>query len=115
MYTLIKTSVTGMKNLKSKLWDPVMDVNHNPLMSIPLMQRYQIMIVLGSMWSFVFCAMIGWWMLFPYWVVGHIALLTVASFATNWTFSTSARAPSHRDLYRSKDGLHARHDDIWGG
>jgi hypothetical protein len=111
---MIKTSVTGIKNLKSKLWDPVMDSDRNPLAAIPPMQRYQLMIVLATMWSFIFCAMLGWWMLFPYWVVGHIVLLTIASFITNWTFS-SARTLSHRDMYRSKDGLHARHDDIWGG
>ena len=40
MYTIIKTSVTGIKNLKSKLWDPVMDSDRNPLAAIPPMQRY---------------------------------------------------------------------------
>ena len=103
-----------LKNLKLKIWDPLMDANHNPLAAVPAMPRYQIMIVLGTMWSFIFCAMIGWWMLLPYWILGHISLITIGCFITNWTFK-NARSLTHRDLYRSKDGRHARHDDIWGG
>ena len=53
-------------------------------------------------------------MLLPYWILGHIALITVGCFATNWTFN-NARTLTHRDMYRSEDGRYARHDDIWGG
>jgi len=107
-------SNTIVKQIKSKLWDPVMDADRNPLAAMPAMPRYQMMVVLAAMWSFIFCAMVGWWMLFPYWIIGHVALLTLASFATNIVFK-SARTPSHRDLYRSKDGRYAKHDDLWGG
>jgi hypothetical protein len=103
-----------IKRIKTKLWDPVMDANHNPLAALPVMPRYQLMVVLASMWSFIFCAMVGWWMLFPYWILGHIALLTLGTFVTRWTFD-SVNKPNHRDMYRSKDGRHAHHDDLWGG
>ena len=99
--------------IKKKLWDPVMDPEKNPLASLPAVPRYQIMTVLAMMWSFIFCAMFGWWMLFPYWVIGHILLLAMGAFFTNYTFK-NANKPTHRDLYRSQDGTHVVHDDIWG-
>ena len=94
-------------------WNIVMDAEYNPLRSLPTQHKYQIMIVLAMMWSFIFCAMVGWMMFFPYWVLGHIALLTIGALATNWTFK-NAQTITHRDMFRSKDGTHAVHDDIWG-
>jgi len=103
-----------INRIKTKLWYPVMDANHNPLAALPVMPRYQLMVVLASMWSFIFCAMVGWMLLFPYWVVGHILLLSLGAFITNYTFKMN-RVLTHRDLYRSSDKTHALHDDIWGG
>ena len=97
-----------------RYWHVVMDAEHNPLRDLPTQQRYQIMTVLAMMWSFVFCAMLGWWFWFPFWIVGHIALLTLGAYITNWTFS-HADYITHRDRYRSQDGTYAMHDDIWGG
>lgn len=95
-----------------RMWKIIMDADHNPLRDLPTAQRYQIMVVLAMMWSFIFCAMLGWWMWFPYWAVGHLALLVLGALVTNRTFET-ARA-SHRDRYRSDDGNSARYDDLWG-
>ena len=103
-----------IKIIRRQFWDPLMDAERNPLMALPVLPRYQIMTVLAMMWSFIFCAMVGWWMLFPYWIVGHIALLSVGAFITNYTFKIN-RVMTHRDLYRSADKTHALHDDIWGG
>jgi len=94
-------------------WNIIMDAEHNPLRSLPTQYKYQIMIVLAMMWSFIFCAMVGWMMFFPYWIIGHIALLTIGAYATNWTFK-NATTITHRDRFRSKDGTYAVHDDIWG-
>ena len=105
---------TMIKLVKSNIWDPIMDPERNPLAAMPALPRYQIMTVLAMMWSFIFCAMAGWWMLFPYWIIGHIALLAMGAFFTNYTFKT-ARTLSHRDMYRSADKSHAVHDDLWGG
>ena len=103
-----------IETFRSKLWQPLMDAERNPLRNIPAMQRYQLMIMLAMMWSFIFCAMLGWWMLFPYWSVGHIALLSTGAFLTNYTFKIN-NTITHRDRYRSADNSHALHDDIWGG
>jgi hypothetical protein len=98
---------------KKKFWDPIMDPNTNPLMQLPPMVRYQIMTVLAMMWSFIFCAMMAWWQWFPYWIVGHILLLSLGAYVTNRTFDYATKL-SHRDRYRSADKRHALHDDIWG-
>ena len=103
-----------IKQIRTRIWDPLMDPNTNPLMVLPSLVRYQIMTVLAMMWSFIFCAMVGWMMLFPYWIVGHILLLALGAFITNYTFKIN-RVMTHRDLYRSADKTHALHDDIWGG
>jgi hypothetical protein len=99
--------------MMKEYWGMIMDAERNPLRSLPVQYKYQIMIVLAMMWSFIFCAMVGWMMLFPYWVLGHIALVTLGAWITNRTFK-SAHIVSHRDRYRSQDGTHALHDDIWG-
>jgi len=103
-----------IRRIRKRFWDPVMDPDTNPLMAVPPLARYQIMTVLAMMWSFVFCAMLEWWFWFPYWIVGHIMLLSLGAFVTNYTFKVN-RAITHRDLYRSADKTHALHDDIWGG
>ena len=102
-----------VKVIKEHVWSPLMDVDKNPLMALPPIHRYQIMMVLAMMWSFIFCAMIGWMFLFPYWVLGHILLLSLGAFMTNYTFKTYS-SKTHRDMYRSLDKTYALHDDIWG-
>jgi hypothetical protein len=96
-----------------KYWNIVMDGDKNPFRQLPPMVRYQLMTVLAMMWSFIFCAMLGWFMWFPYYIVGHIVLLTLGALWTNYTFNTAYKM-SHRDMYRSPDGQYAMHDDIWG-
>lgn len=95
------------------LWKFVMDERHNPLRELPPIVKFQIMTVLAMMWSFIFIAMVGWWALFPHYVIGHMLLLTLGVLITKYTFETSHKI-SHRDLYRSPDGKHALHDDHWG-
>ena len=103
-----------IKQIRTRIWDPVMDADRNLRIALPVLPRYQIMTVLAMMWSFIFCAMVGWMLLFPYWIVGHILLLALGAFITNYTFKIN-RVMTHRDLYRSADKTHALHDDIWGG
>jgi hypothetical protein len=96
-----------------RYWALVMDERHNPLKSLPLQQRYQVMTMLAIMWSLLFCMLVGMWQLFPYWVVGHFVVISVGCILTNYTFR-AARKLTHRDLYRSQDGLYALYDDYWG-
>jgi hypothetical protein len=94
-------------------WNIVMDERYNPLSGLPMAVRFQIMTVLAMMWSLLFCMLVNIWDLFPYWIVGHIVILTVGCLVTNYTF-TVARKLTHRDMYRSQDGLYALYDDYWG-
>ena len=94
-------------------WNIVMDERHNPLQGLPMPVRYQIMMVLSMMWSLVFCMLVNLWSLFPYWIVGHFVVITVACLITNYTFKV-ARKLTHRDLNRSADGQYALYDDYWG-
>jgi hypothetical protein len=96
-----------------KYWNIVMDERHNPLSGLPMAQRFQIMTVLAVMWSLLFCLMAGMMIWFPYWLIGHIVALCAGCFITNYTFHV-ARRQTHRDLYRSPDGLYALYDDYWG-
>jgi len=94
-------------------WNIVMDERHNPLSGLPMTVRFQIMTVLAMMWSLIFCMLVNIWELFPYWIVGHLVILSVGCFITNYTFSV-ARKLTHRDLNRSADGQYALYDDYWG-
>jgi hypothetical protein len=39
----------------------IMDADKNPLMILPLAQRFQIMVYLSLMWTTIFCAAFGIW------------------------------------------------------
>jgi hypothetical protein len=102
-----------VRKIKEHVWEPLMDADKNPLAGLPPITKYQLMMVLAMMWSFIFCAMVGWMLWFPYWIIGHILLLSIGAYITNHTFKTYNT--THRDMYRSPDKTHALHDDIWGG
>jgi hypothetical protein len=100
------------------LWNTLMSDRHNPLSGLPPVARYQTMMVLALMWSFIFCSMVGWMFLFPYWAIGHVVLLSLGFMVTSLTFETARNTVSgigHRDNLRSTDGRGARFDDVWGG
>ena len=94
-------------------WKLVMDDRYNPLQNLPAIVKFQIMTVLAMMWSFIFIAMLGWWVFFPHYIIGHMVLLTLGALVTKYTFDVSYKT-SHRDLYRSANGKYAIHDDHWG-
>lgn len=107
-----------MLNVIVSLWNTVMSDRHNPLNGLPLVARYQTMMVLALMWSFIFCSMIGWMFLFPYWAIGHVVLLSLGFLVTSFTFESARKtslALGHRDNLRTADGRGVRHDDVWGG
>lgn len=92
----------------------VMDPDINPLMKLPLAQRFQIMVVLSIMWSTIFTVSIGAWYLYGIMVTGHILVL-LGVVATVMVFKTAAKRQvrTYRD-YPRDDGT-ARYDDVWGG
>jgi hypothetical protein len=107
-----------MINVIVSVWNSVMSDRHNPLNALPPVARYQSMIVLALMWSFIFCAMVGWMHLFSYWAVGHLVLLTLGFYVTSVLFEYARKTHltfGHRDNLKTEDGRGVRHDDLWGG
>ncbi len=93
------------------LYKLVMDENRNPLRGLPKAQRFQIMMMLSTMWTTIFCLAFGLWAWWGSLIIAHMPL-ALGVFLTGWTFH-STKNLSPRDLYRAKDGT-ARYDDIWG-
>lgn len=90
-----------------------MDPKLNPLMHLPVAQRFQVMVMLSTMWTLIFTASIGMWSLYGILWAGHIMVL-VGILVTATVFQ---RAPKRQRLtyrdYPRKDGT-ARYDDVWG-
>ena len=91
-----------------------MDPETNPLMHLPVAQRYQIMMVLSIMWTTIFTASLGIWIHYGVLFGGHVLVLT-GIFATFAIFQNAAnsRTMTYRD-YPLEDGT-PRYDDVWGG
>jgi len=107
-----------MFNFLKSSWNKIFDERFNPLQDLPSVVRYQLMMVLALMWSFIFCAMIGWMVIFPYWAIGHVILLSCGLAITHFAFQNAIKfkaSLSHRDVLRTADGKGTKHDDIWGG
>lgn len=90
----------------------VMDPRVSPLRHLPIGQRFQVMCVLGTMWTTIFCLGTSAWLYYGELVVFHI-LLAFGAFATGATFrSASQQARTYRD-FPLPDST-ARYDDVWG-
>ena len=91
----------------------VMDPRVIPLRQFRPAQRFQVMCVLGTMWTMIFCLGTGSWLYYDELVIFHLlvacgTLVTAVSF-----FSVSRPARTYRD-FPVPDGT-ARYDDVWGG
>ena len=93
--------------------DFLMNEQKNPLSNLPPMQRFQIMSILGLMWTLIFCIGSGAWLWFGELAIAH-TLAAAGFLVTGLTFHTAnSQIKSYRDQPR-KDGS-ARYDDVWGG
>ena len=74
-------------------WNTVMNAEHNPLLALPRVTRFQLMTVLAFMWSSIFCISAGLFIWIPEFVFGHVALLLLGIFGTGFIFriNTSKR------------------------
>lgn len=55
-------------------YEVIMDEDKNPLRPLPKAQRFQLMAILATMWSTIFCVAVGsffWW---GELVIGHLAV-----------------------------------------
>lgn len=90
----------------------VMDPRVSPLRYLPSAQRFQVMCVLGTMWTTIFCLGTSAWLYYGELIIFHV-LLAFGTLITGLTFrSASQSAKTYRD-YPEKDGT-ARYDDVWG-
>ncbi len=90
----------------------LMNEKKNPLSKLPPMQRFQIMSLLGLMWTLIFCIGTGSWLWFGELAVAH-TLFAMGFLVTGLTFhSANQQRKTHRDFPRA-DGS-ARYDDVWG-
>ena len=94
------------------IYQTVMDSELNGLRLLPKSRRLQVMIYLSIMWTMVFCAVTGIWLMFGPLLIGHL-LLVAATCITAATLNHEMRRKTYRDQPR-KDGT-ARYDDVWGG
>ncbi|MBM4223682.1 MAG: hypothetical protein FJ167_02590 [Gammaproteobacteria bacterium] len=91
-----------------------MDSNVNPLRNLPAAQRFQVMAMLGTMWTTVFCAGAGAWLWYGELMVFHL-LVACGFLLTGFTFSKAQQqSPATYRDYKANDGT-ARYDDVWGG
>ncbi len=94
-------------------FDFLMNERKNPLSVLPPMQRFQLMSLLGLMWTLIFCIGSGAWLWFGELAIGHV-LVAAGFLVTGLTFrSANQLNKTYRDFPRA-DGS-ARYDDVWGG
>jgi hypothetical protein len=68
------------------LWNAVMDSDQNAFLQLPKAVRFQLMVVLATLWSAIFCVGAGLIAWMPTYVFVHVALLLAGIFGTGWTF-----------------------------
>jgi len=67
----------------------IMDADKNPLMILPLAQRFQIMVYLSLMWTTIFCAAFGIWIWYGQILAFHMLILGIV--VTGITFEIADR------------------------
>ena len=88
-----------------------MDSRLNPLNKLPPAQRFQLMVALSVMWTTIFCAGTGVWIVYGQLLALHL-LVALGFVITSITFYRAQKVTTYRDQVRS-DGT-ARYDDVWG-
>ncbi|MEP6343124.1 MAG: hypothetical protein ABJ275_07390 [Maricaulaceae bacterium] len=97
----------------SQIYENIMDSEKNPLMQLAVTQRFQMMVLLSTLWTVIFTASISVWFLYGVLWIGYIfmavgLLLTPIIFQ----YAPKSRTLTYRDFPR-EDGT-ARYDDVWG-
>ena len=77
-----------------KTWQAVMDPDHNALLRLPKTTSFQLMVVLASLWSVIFCVSAGLVLWLPGYVLIHVMLLLLGIFGTGWAFRSAEQLSS---------------------
>jgi hypothetical protein len=67
----------------------IMDPNRNGFRKLPKTVKFQLMVVLSSLWSAIFCMMAGIMVWLPQYIGAHIVLLLLGIFGTRWAFRSA--------------------------
>lgn len=70
------------------IWNSVMDPEQNAFLQLPKAVRFQLMVVLATLWSVIFCVGAGLIAWMPTYILAHVALLLAGVFGTGWVFET---------------------------
>lgn len=73
-----------------KWFDTIVNSDRYALNGLPPQQRFQIMTVLGSMWTAIFCAATGAWLWYGEIVIAHM-LVALGLVATSVTFRSTGK------------------------
>jgi hypothetical protein len=73
-----------------RLYQVVMDPEVTSLRYLPVQQRMQVMVALGTMWTLIFTASTGAWLYFGYLLAAHV-LIPVGALVTGITFRFAER------------------------
>lgn len=69
-----------------QIWNSVINPEQNALLQLPKAVRFQLMVVLATLWSAIFCVGAGLVAWMPTYVLAHVALLLAGVFGTGWVF-----------------------------
>jgi hypothetical protein len=70
----------------------IMDPDQNGLKGLPKVVRFQLMVVLASLWSAIFCASAGLLIWLPGYLIVHMLLIFVGIFGTSLAFKLATPA-----------------------
>jgi hypothetical protein len=70
----------------------IMDPDRNGLKGLPKVVRFQLMVVLASLWSAIFCVSAGLLIWLPGYLAVHVILLSIGIFGTTTVFKLAATA-----------------------
>jgi hypothetical protein len=77
-----KTRGTMAKNPLTSIMDP----DQNGLKGLPRVVRFQLMVVLASLWSAIFCVSAGVMIWLPGYLAVHVILILIGTFGTSLAF-----------------------------
>ena len=81
-----------------ELYDTIMNESLNPLRALPKAQRFQLMMLLSTMWTTLFCLSFGLWAYWGSLMAIHLPL-ALGVMITGMTFNSASKHAS-RDLCR---------------
>lgn len=95
-------------------YSSVMDDEKNALYALPKKTRFQVMTILSFLWSAVFTASVGSYIIFGPTMLAHLLVL-IAIFFTADIFRRAEKQPlDHREAMRDRRDGTVLYDDLWG-